>query len=159
MIKQTGSNIKTFFMARNLKITSIKHKFCARPNATIDIASNLLQMRRTHHRAHLSPLCITRRNTNRLCLLYDLLNKRIRHRAYSDRHRDRHTTLTCRAISSPNECINGLIKVGIRHHNQMILCAPERLHTLAILVCGLVNNLRYWCRAHKTYRSHSWMSQ
>jgi hypothetical protein len=67
---------------------------------------------------------------------------------------DRHAALAGRAVRRADQRIDGLVEVGVGHHDHVVLRAAERLHALAVARAGLVDVLRDRRRADEAQRLH-----
>ena len=62
----------------------------------------------------------------------------------ADRHRDadRHAALACAAVARADQRVDGLVEVGVGHHDHVVLGAAEALRALAVRRGGRVDVLR-----------------
>jgi hypothetical protein len=63
---------------------------------------------------------------------------------HGHRHRYGHAAFTGRAVAGANEGIDGLIHVGVGHHDHVVLGAAEALHALAGGTPAAIDVFRNW---------------
>ena len=136
-----------------LEAAAVDQELGAFLDAEIDIAFDLFQMRPRDHRAVIG-LRVGRRS--------DLQAFDPRHqffqqpvcglRADRHRHRNGHAALAGGAVAGADQRIDGLVEVGVRHHDHVVLGAAETLRAFVVGAGGRVDIFRDRRRADEADR-------
>ena len=107
-------------------------------DAEIDVRPHLRVVLAGDQRPHLDARRRSRADAQFAHALAQPLDQRVRRRvADRDRDRDRHAALAGRTERGAHQCVDRHVQVGVRHHDEMVLRAAQRLNALAVARPGL----------------------
>ena len=151
-----SSEVEAILMTRDLQAAAIHQKCGAFGFTGIDVAFDLVAVLTGHQGAHVLIIGIARTDTqcfdHRLEFGYQLLSGGI---ADADCDRNGHAALPGRAVAGTQQCIGGLVHVGIRHDHHMVLATAESLHTLACSASTGIDVFSNRCGADETDGVHT----
>src|SRR4029079_3918242 len=125
------------FVALQLETTAIDQKLGAFLDAEIDIVPHFVEVRLGHKRPVVSLWIAGRANLEAFDAWDEFFDQNVG-RLFADRNgdRNRHATLAGRAVACTDKSVDGLIYIGVRHHNHMVFRAAETLDTFAVSTTG-----------------------
>ena len=131
---------------RDLVIAAVNDQPGALFLTDVDVRANLVAMLCGDQRPHVIVVVHAGADFEGLDFRQQGFEQRLRRIADRDDRGDRHAALACRPVASANERVRRLVHVGIRHDDQVILGAAERLHALAVGRGGPVDVFGHWRR-------------
>ena len=158
VVKQGATHPEAIFTTgtglRAVKLAAVHQQLCAFGHARIDVALDALACGIGHDGAHLGGQVFAIEHLQGFGALDQLGQDFVGHIAHQHGHADRHAALARRAVACTNQRVHGLVDVGIGHDDQVVFCAAQGLHALAVVRTCFVDVIGNRRRAHKADGFH-----
>ncbi len=160
MVEQRAAQEETLLATSYAMATSVDDQRCAGSYTVVDVAGDLVAMLRSDDRPHIHLCAHTIADAQGAHHRRELCDQRISRRiAHDDGDGDRHATLARRAVAGTDQCIGGLFKIGIWHHDHVVLGAAQCLHALAAGGAARIDVFGNRRGANETHGAHLRMIQ
>src|SRR5215469_8001274 len=133
MIEERAAEEKATLVSGYLQRAAVGHQLRPFAHAGVDVARDALERLAGHDWAHFHARVHAIADTQRLGSLREPGSDPVRDITHQDGDTDRHATLAGRSVGRTDQSVHRLVQVGVRHDDQVILCAAECLHALAQL--------------------------
>ena len=154
-IEQRWTDEIAVFMSRHLEATPIDDQIRALGGAAVDITCDFGVVRGSDQRPHLRALVVRGADLHLRDFLLDAGKHVVRDRVADEHgHGDRHAALASGTVRGADQRVGGHLRIGIRHHDRMILRPAQRLHAFAVCRSGRVDVLGDRRRADEAHRLH-----
>ena len=133
LVEQAAAHEEAVLVALHLEAAAVDPQFRTFLDAELDIAFHLVELRARDHRAVIGRGIGRGSDLEALDARNEFFDQGVRG-LFSDRHRhrDRHAALAGGAVAGADQRVDGLVHVGIGHHDHVVLGAAEALHTFAV---------------------------
>ena len=119
-------------MSGDFQAAAVDHEFGTFGDAGIDIAAHLVAVRAGHQGTHIRVALAAGTDAQRLHHRLEARDQCIRRRiADADGDRNRHATFAGGTVTGAQQCVRGLVHVGVGHDHHVVLGATQGLYALA----------------------------
>ena len=154
MVEQRATGEEAVFIAFDFVTAAIDNQRRAFFDAGADVVLDPVAGFTRDDRTHLGVEFHAVLDFQRAGALGQFRDDLVGHVADQHRYRDRHAALAGRAISRADQTVDGLLDVGIGHHDHMVLGPAQRLDAFAVAGAGFVDVLGNRGRADKAQSLH-----
>ncbi|MDT4854606.1 hypothetical protein FQZ97_889180 [compost metagenome] len=149
LVKQGGAHEIAILGAGNLKTAAVHHQLGTLDHTRIDVALDLRLMRGSDQRPHVCFRVNTIANPQLVNARQQFLDQLVANVTHRHGNGDGHAALARGTVSRTDQCISGLIQIGVRHDDHVVLGTAQGLNALAALSRFTMNVLSNRGRAYE----------
>jgi hypothetical protein len=156
LVEQATPHEISVLVPLQFEAATIDHKLGAFLHAQVDIILHLIQMRPRDQRSIIGLRVVRRTNFQAFDSRNQFFDKNVScFFADGNCDRNRHAALAGGAIACTDQSIDGLVDIGIGHHNHMVLRTAEALNAFAVGASGRIDVLGDRRRADEADRHYA----
>ena len=142
VVEQATTHVEAIFIALHLEVTAIDDQLRAFFNTKVHITAHAVERSLGDQRAVIGGIVGGGADLQRFNTGNELFHQTVGG-VFTDRNgnRDRHAAFASRTVASADQRIDGLVHVGIRHDEEMVLRTAEALHALAVRAAAAIDVL------------------